>query len=91
MKKILASMMMVAVLSIGFVGASGVVNEHKVEAAAATKVYVTINYTSQIQYSSMGATYKANGYTYKGTVYNSKSPACYAKAVTNSYSGWLYR
>lgn len=29
MKKILASMMMVAVLAVGFVGASGVVNEQK--------------------------------------------------------------
>ncbi|MBC1334802.1 hypothetical protein [Listeria booriae] len=91
MKKILASMMMVAVLTVGFVGASGVVNEQKVEAAAATKIYVTVNYTSQIQYSSMSTTYKANGYTYKGTIYNSKAPACYVKAVTNTYSGWVYR
>ncbi|MBC1888823.1 hypothetical protein [Listeria booriae] len=91
MKKILASMMMVAVLSISFMGVSGVVNEQKVEAAVATSAYVTINYTSQIQYGSMYTTVIINGYTYRGTVYNSKAPACYAKAVTNTYTGWVYR
>lgn len=50
MKKVLASMMMVAALS---VGASGVINEQKIEAAAATIIYVKVTRTSQMQYGSL--------------------------------------
>ncbi|KGL38282.1 hypothetical protein BMT55_02595 [Listeria newyorkensis] len=91
MKKILASMMMIAVLSVSFVGASGVINEQKVEAAAATSIYVKVTRTSQIQYGSLYVTVSQNGYTYRGTVYNTKAAACYSKNVTDAYYGWVYR
>ncbi|EMG28492.1 hypothetical protein X560_1294 [Listeria fleischmannii 1991] len=94
MKKIIVKCL-VALIAFGLVlGGSGEViglQDNKVEAATATKLYVKIPYTSQIQYSSLYVTYKANGYTYRGTVYNQSLPLCYAKSVTNYYSGWVYR
>lgn len=94
MKKIIVKCL-VALVAFGLVlGGSGEViglQDNKVEAAAATKLYVTISYTSQIQYGSIYVTYKANGYTYRGTVYNQSQPLCYAKNVTNYYTGWVYR
>lgn len=94
MKKMIVKFV-VAFVAFGIVlgGSSEILGlqEKTAEAAVAQKIHVTVKYTSQIQYHALKVTVKRNGHTYKGTVYNSKAPLCYAKRVTNYYSGYVYK